>query len=304
MKSGCVKRASLRGLWLVMVMLCPAISVAGPFTDAAGDTVEVKDSRRIVAIGSAVTETLFALGVGDRVIAVDSTSQWPEAVRALPQVGYQRTLGAEGILALAPTLVLGTNQAGPPATLDKLRAAGVPVLILPMGPRVEETLQSIKTIARLTGREREAAELVAGIQDRIRLQAGRREAAKPGVLFILSAAGGTPLAAGRGNNADSVIALAGGRNVVDSYEGYRPLSTEAVVGLAPDVIVIPDHVLKELGGMAGVLALPGIAATPAGRKRRVIAMDGAFLLGMGPRLPDAVEALARNPLMAQVPIDE
>jgi iron complex transport system substrate-binding protein len=281
------------GVGLCLLAL-PGLSPAFSVMDADGRSVEIRDASRIVAVGGAVTETLFALGESARLVGVDSTSQWPEAARRLPQVGYQRTLAAEGILALKPTLLIGTQQAGPPPVLDKLRAAGVTVLILPVGPDVDSALQSLQTLAAAVGKAEAGHVLAQDIRARLAALAAERGLPAPATLFILSASGGTPLAAGRDSNADTLIRLAGGRNAITQYAGYRPLSAEAVSQLAPEAIVVPEHVVHELGGRERVLALPGIAQTPAARSRRLVVMDGVLLLGMGPRLAEAAEQLARS----------
>lgn len=281
---------------LIAGLMLPVAASAVSVTDINGAPVEIRDASRIVAVGGAVTETLFALGEASRIVGVDSTSQWPEAARHLPQVGYQRTLAAEGILALSPSLVIGTQQAGPPPVLDKLRAAGVTVLILPVGPDVESALRAIETLARVVDKPVQGRDLVTGIRHRLDRLAQQRTgvSSTASTLFILSAAGSTPLAAGRDNNADTMIRLAGGRNAITQYAGYRPLSAEAVPQLAPDTIVVPEHVVRELGGRERVLQLPGIAQTPAAKAQRLVVMDGVLLLGMGPRMAEAAERLAHS----------
>ncbi len=282
-------------LSLLLGLLTP-LAQAAPLTitDATGQAVEIRDASRIVAIGGAITETIYALGEEKRLIGVDSTSLWPKAASKLSQVGYQRTLGAEGILSLHPSLVLGTNQAGPPSTLEKLKAAGVNVLILQAGPDSASALNAILQTSRIVGRDAEGRKLVTDLQQRLDAleDARHKQTHKPGVLFVLSAANGVPLAAGRQNNANTMISLAGGRNVADAYEGYRPLNAESVIGLAPDAILVPEHVLHEVGGREKFLALPGLANTPAGRAGHLIVMDGLYLLGLGPRLADAVTDLS------------
>lgn len=115
---------------------------------------------------------------------------------------------------------------------------------------------------------------------------------RPSVLFLLSIGGGAPLAAGRGTSAAEIITLAGGRNAVQAFEGFKPLSAEAAIAAAPDVLLVTDRSLAALGGRESLLARPELALTPAGRARRVVAMDGLLLLGFGPRTPDAALRLA------------
>ena len=99
-------------------------------TDALGNQVTVTDISRIVVINGDVTEVVFALGLGENVVAVDTSATHPAEVTNLPQVGYQRRLSAEGVLSMDPTVVIGNTNAGPPEVIEQIRATGVPVVIL------------------------------------------------------------------------------------------------------------------------------------------------------------------------------
>jgi len=250
-------------------------------------------TERIVSLGAGVTETLYAVGAGDRIVGVDSSSRWPLRAQKLPQVGYHRTLGAEGILALNPTRVLGTTQAGPPEALEKIRSAKVPVTLLPEATSLESALSLMQSVADDAGKSDEGRALIASIRKQLeRLRDQLPTGERPRVLMVLSAHGGSPLAAGRDTAADLMIALAGGINAGNEFTGFKPLSAEAVIKLAPQVIAVPDHALPMLGGRDAVLKLPGFADTPAGREQRLVVMDSLLLLGLGPRLADAATELA------------
>ena len=266
-------------------------------TDATGETVVVRDTSRVVSVGGAVTEIVFGLGLSDRIVAVDSTSRYPDATAAKPKVGYMRQLGAEPILALDPSLVLAVEDAGPPETLDQIREAGVPVILVPDKSSPEGVIEKITLVAEILGEPekgqayamrfrtemQEASSLVASVISR------------PRVLFLLTVgSGGAPLAAGRSTSAAGIIELAGGINVVEAFEGYRPLSPEAAVAAAPEVILMTEQSLGALGGEEGLRGIPEIALTPAGQQGRVVALDGLLLLGFGPRTAVAVTELARG----------
>lgn len=283
---GDAARRAGRLLGLLAAVLAATPAAAPPAASAA--------PARIVSIGGSITEIVHALGMADRLVAVDSTSQYPPAMRDVPSVGYMRRLSAEPIIALAPDLVLAEGDAGPPAVLDQLRSAGIPLVVLPDRPTPEGLLAKIHDVGRALGRDAEAAALAARIEARI---AGLREAvaraeSRPRILFLLSVGSGAPLAAGAGTAADGIIRLAGGTNAVDGLEGYKPLSPEAAVAAAPEVVLVTERGLDLLGGADALLARPEVAGTPAGRAGRVIAMDGLLLLGFGPRLPQAAARLA------------
>lgn len=276
-------RTSLAGAFVVALL---AVPLAVPLAASA--------TERIVSVGGAVTETLYALGVGDRIVAVDSTSSYPEAARTKPNVGYMRALAAEPIVAMKPTLVIAAGDSGPPAVLRQLRDAGVELLLLPEAPSVANVYRKIEAIADAVGRDGEGAALVARIQAELRAveKALVRVEQRPRVLFLLSVGRGSPLAGGNSTSADTVIGLAGGINAAAGFTRYKAIPPEAIVAAQPDVILVTDRTLDRLGGVDKIAAGPGIAPTPAGRAKRVVAVDGLLLLGFGPRTGTAARLLA------------
>lgn len=262
-------------------------------TDADGAPVVIRDTSRLVTIGGAVTEIVYALGAGLQLVGVDTSSTYPEGAMQLPQVGYQRALSAEGVLSLRPSLILATAEAGPPAALSQVRAAGVTVLAVPSVYTVDGVRTKIRLITTALGREAQGERLLHALANDLAeaMAVRRHRQGNPKVLFIYARGAGTLNVAGLGTAAAAMIHLAGGRNAVTGYEGYRPLTAEAVVAAAPDVVLIPARGLESVGGIDGLLTLPGMALTPAGSRRRVIAMDDLSLLGFGPRMGQAVREL-------------
>ena len=289
------RRILAAGLLFLALVLLPALPWAGTL-DASGAPAR-GSGERIVSVGGAVTEIIYALGMFHRVVAVDSTSRFPETVRSRPDVGYMRRLASEPILAMEPSLVLAVADAGPPAVLDQLREAGLRVEMIPDDPSPRGVLDKIERVGVVLGRADSARALAAGLG--AKFTALKRAVAalpsRPRVLFLLSIGqGGAPLASGRKTAAAGIIELAGGINAVDAFEGYKPLSPEAAVAAAPDVILVTRRSLDLLGGVDGLLGIPEIGLTPAGGTRRVVAMDGLLLLGFGPRTAAAAERLARR----------
>jgi iron complex transport system substrate-binding protein len=262
--------------------------------DADGRSVTVRDTSRIVAVGGSVTEIVYALGLGERLVGCDTSGTYPAAAAKLPKVGYQRALSAEGVLSLQPTLVLATTDAGPPAALAQIRSAGVTTLVLPAAPTVAGAKEKIRRFARALGRAGRGEALVRALE--ADLAAARRVAngsrRRPRVLFLYARGAGTLLVAGRDSSADTMIRRAGGENAVSGYAGYKPLTAEAAVAAAPEVILVLDRGLESVGGAAGLLKLPGLALTPAGRSRQIVAMDDLYLIGFGPRMGRAARDLA------------
>ena len=263
-------------------------------TALLGSTCDA-EAMRIVTLGGTITEIVFALGAGERVVGVDASSSFPEAANQLPKVAYHRRLSAEGVLSLRPTLIIATTEAGPPAAIQQLRGAGVTVLVLPHEPTVEGASAKIERIAAALGVQVRGAALVQNLKEELsQVQSSiPQTAAQAKILFLYARGQGTLMVAGQGTAADTMIGLAGGTNAVQGYSGYKPLTSEAAVAAAPDVILLMDNGLESIGGAQRLWQLPGLALTPAGQQGRVLSMDGLFLLGFGPRLGQAVLALNR-----------
>ncbi|MBK5925986.1 heme/hemin ABC transporter substrate-binding protein [Rhodobaculum claviforme] len=252
-------------------------------------------AERVVSLGGAITEIVVALGQGDRLVARDATSTWPETVTALPDVGYMRALSAEGVLSVAPDLILAAEGAGPAEAVSMLRAARVPYVEVPEATDGAGVLHRISAVAGALGvAERGAALAEAVAADLARLEGLRAEVARPArVLFVLSMQGGRLMASGTGTAADGIIRMAGGANVITDFAGYRLLSDEAVLAAAPDVVLMMDRGDGHAVAADDLFAHPALVATAAGRDRRLVRMDGLLLLGFGPRTAQAALALHR-----------
>lgn len=268
--------------------ILPALGLA-----AATAAPAAASPSRIVSVGGALTETAFALGLGRRVVAVDSTSRYPAACSALPQIGYMRALPPEGLVGLEADLLLLSGDAGPPEVIQVLRAARMPIAVVEDGAGAGAAAAKARRVADALGCDGEPlAEALSA--DWAALDAPLAALrARPKVIFVLSLARGAPLVSGRGTHADAMISAAGGVNPIRDFSGFRPLSAEAAAVLAPDFILMMDHALAEAGGPAAALRTPALAVTPAARPDRVLAFSGDFLLNFGPRAAHARLALAR-----------
>jgi len=250
----------------------------------------VAAESRMVCLGGAVTETVWALGAGARVVAVDDSSTYPSDAAALPKVGYYRMISAEGVLSVRPDLVVASVDAGPAQALDQIERAGVRVVRIPGGSSVSGCVERILAVGEALDATADAAALAASVEEELAALPPPPEP-RPKVLFVFARGAGTLNVAGRNTAADAIIMLSGGINAVDGYEGYRPMTAEAVVMAEPEVIVITTSGLEGIGGASGLWALPGLSDTPAGRTGRLVALEDLHLLGFGPRLPGAVKAL-------------
>ena len=250
---------------------------------------------RVVSIGGDVTEIVYLLGKGSELVGADSTSYFPEQANKLPKVGYLRMLSAEGVLSLKPTLVIANQEAGPPPVLEQLKQAGVKVQIIPKELAAEGVATKIREIAAVLDAreqgEKQAQVYLQKLADFKAAQAGR--SGKPvKVVFIMQHGKGAPLVAGQDTPVDSLIHLAGGENALSGFSGLRPVNPESITSASPDVILASGSSFAGEAGKKTLLDIPGIAATEAAKKDRVLVMDTLLLLGFGPRTPDAAKTLA------------
>ncbi|KVN49888.1 hemin ABC transporter substrate-binding protein [Burkholderia territorii] len=282
-----------------------ASAVAGALAGALpGRALAQATHKRVVVIGGALAETVFALGGADargyRLVGTDTTCTYPDAAKRLPKVGYQRALSAEGLLSLRPDLLLASAEAGPPAAIAQVKSAGVAVTTFSERHDVDSVRAKITGVAHALD-VRDAGDALLQRFDRD-WQAARDAVAAhvpggaqpPRVLFVLNHTGNQALVAGQRTAADAMLRYAGARNAMHGFDHYKPLTTEALAVAAPDVVLISDEGLAAIGGRDALLAAPGFGATPAGRARRVVSLDALFLLGFGPRLPLAVTTLHRR----------
>ena len=264
-----------------------------PEADGLDGVPDALDASRIVTLGGPITETVYALGLGPNVVGTDQSSLYPAEILDKPRLSYFRQTSAEGVLSLSPTLVLALDESGPPGVLDQIRAAGVPVVRVPTPETIEGATERVQLLGDLLGREATATAVTERMRRQLAEAEGLRPATPPRALFVYARGAGLVQVQGTGTPGDLVLRLAGAENAA-SVEGTVPLTAEAVVAAAPDVVVIPARGLESLGGADGLFSQPGLAQTPAGAARRVVAVDDALLLGLGPRLGEGIAALARG----------
>ncbi|MGA1833493.1 heme/hemin ABC transporter substrate-binding protein [Rhizobium wenxiniae] len=252
------------------------------------------EAKRIVSVGGTITEILYDLGAQDRIVARDSTSFYPADANSKPDVGYMRQLSAEGILGQKPDLILMEEGSGPPPVLEILKASEVPMVLIPTPPKADKIGQKIRDVGAAVGLSDKAEVLAAKTEDGLRAVAAdvaKISGGKKKVLFVLSISNGRLMAGGADTEAGAIIEMAGGVNAAPTINGYKPLSDEAVIAAAPDVILSMsrgDHSITP----EQMFALPSMQTTPAAANKALVSMDGLVLLGFGPRTPEAARALA------------
>lgn len=275
------------------------LGVLSGITSAEAAQVRPNSKRRVVCVGGGLTEIVCALGQESSLVGVDTTSRFPLGVRRLPSVGYARNLSLEGILALAPQNVIVSHDAGPISVLSRLRGAGVAVSTAEDGYTVEALILRVKQLGRILRCEERAQLLAEKLWRDWGVVAQDLSAQKPNirVMFVLGQSPGQFIVAGAETGAHAMLQYAGLQNAFADTMGYRPITTEALIAARPDLLVVtqPDSMAHQSSPSLSesIVQIKGLAMTPAARASRWLVFDTMFLLGFGPRMPDAILALRR-----------
>ncbi|MEI9428159.1 heme/hemin ABC transporter substrate-binding protein [Mesorhizobium sp. Cs1299R1N3] len=280
------------------------LSLAFAAMQPAGATEGVSvfaDPSKIAAIGGSITEIVYALGEEKRLVARDSSSLYPKAALELPDVGYMRQLSPEGVLSVNPTGILALHGSGPKEAVDVLKKTSIPFIEVPEQYNREGILQKVRIVGKALGVEAKAEVLAKALDAKLTAAEKQTESIKgrKRVLFVLSMQGGKIMAAGSDTAANGMVKLAGGVNAVEGFSGHKQMSDEAIVTARPDVILMMSNAGPPVSDDE-VFGNPSIASTPAGTARKLIRIDGAYLLGFGPRTADAIHDLAVSLYGAQV----
>lgn len=262
--------------------------------DARGRDVTIGNTSRIVSVGGAITEILYALGLQDRIVGIDTTSLYPpQALSEKSNVGYMRQLSAEGVLGLNPQLILAIDGSGPKETLDVLESAKIPFVSFPETHSEQGLVDKIKLVAHAMDADARGECLTKAVTtDLAELKKLRDNVKQPArVMFVMSFLNGRAMVAGQKTAANEIIKMAGGVNAVDGFDGYKPVNDEAIVAAKPDVVLTMQRGKESLDAQT-VFANPSFALTPAAAKKSFVAMDGLYLLGFGPRTAAAARDLA------------
>ncbi len=272
--------------------LCLLVSI---FVVAAAQAGKAeKAANRIVSVGGAITEIVYALGEEDRLVARDTTSNYPSEVRALPDVGYIRRLSPEGILSVNPDMLITQEGAGPVETVELLREAAISLVEIPEGFTADAVITKIMTVAEALGVPEKGAALAEQIRSDLDAAAASTEGMRDKrVLFILTMAGGRIMVGGQNTAAQGIIELAGATNAASGFDDYKTMTDEAIIQSGADVILLMDSKDSRRVTDEQLFSHPAIAATPAGQNRSVVRMDGMKMLGFSVRTAQAITELSR-----------
>ena len=263
-------------------------------TDLTGTEVVVNSVERIIPLDGTVAEVVFALGLGDQVVATDLSATYPPQADALPEIGYQRALTAESIAMYSPTVLLATEIAGPPGVIEDLRRLGFPVVIVPNSSGPEGPPEKIRAVAEALGIPALGDELANRVAQDISEATIANPISRPRVASLYLRGASTQLVLGRNSATHWIIEAAGGESVAEvlGIDSSESISAEGLMVVAPDVILVPSAGLDSVGGPDGLMAIGGLSQTPAGKHRAVAHFADQWLLGNGPRVGSIIEQLA------------
>jgi iron complex transport system substrate-binding protein len=251
----------------------------------------------VVAVSKQINEYLYDIHAESVLVARDLTSIYPPQISRLPSVGYHRSLSAEGIVSMRPTMLLTDGNVGPEAVLTQVKKVGIPVVTLAPGSTPDSAKMLMSRLGQMFHHEHDAdsviakwnSDMAAALADTAKWKA----TARPRVMVMhMGQVANNYLALKRGTPADHLIRWAGGENAVDSVGGMMRLTPELIAKAAPDIIIATDVGFDRLGSAEKFAEMPGVAETPAGKAKRIYRIDETELMYFGPRTAASLRKIA------------
>ncbi|GAA2312411.1 ABC transporter substrate-binding protein [Streptomyces kunmingensis] len=279
-------------------LAAPAPKLPATVTSADGHRVTVERADLIVPLSGSLSEIVFTLGLGKRVVARDITATFDQA-KKLPVVTRNHDVSAESVLSLKPDLVLAEQTTGPAEAMQQVRDAGIPVVVIDPAQGLDDVGPRIQAVADTLGVPSAGRELTKRSEDRItavRKDIPRASASeKPRVAFLyVRGSASVYLIGGAKSGATSLLEAAG---AVDAGAAsglktdFRAITSEALAKAAPDAVLVMTKGLDSVGGIDGLVKIPGVAETPAGVDRRVVSVEDGVLLNYGPRTDQVLRSI-------------
>lgn len=252
-------------------------------------------ARKIITAGGTITEVVDALGYGSQIIATDITSTYPVSMQALPSIGYRNQIKAEGILALGPDLVLIEENYLTPDVVDQLKAAQVNIQVFKKPTTVEGTKTMVNEIAAFFDEVEKGAEINKSIDaDLAELDTYlKSQESKPKAIFVMARGPETVFVAGDKTFATEIFKMAQLEGTATGFDEFAPLTPESLVQMNPEYLVFFESGIQSLGGKEGLVKIQGIEQTTAYKEGQIVALDGQYLSGFGPRVGKAALELAK-----------
>lgn len=246
---------------------------------------------RVVVLANGVAEIIDSLG-GHRLLKGRDISSTENSLTDIPIVTSGHQIISEKVIALKPDVVIIDASSGPKAAIDQIKSAGIRVVSTPESWTLRDIAPKISAVAAVIGADEAGKNLITSIEKSL---ASSRISTSARVAFLyLRGTSSIYLIGGPGSGADSLIAAIGATDVGAETlpHAFNTLTAEALVAAKPDVILVMRKGLESVGGVSGLVKLPGIAQTPAGKNSRVIDVDDSLLLSFGPRTPSLLKKLS------------
>jgi len=253
-----------------------------------------QQSNRIISLSGSITEVLDALDLGDKIVAVDITSDYPAYINQIPKVSKNRSVTAETISSFRPDLVLALQGELSQELQGQLKRLKIPFVLVKQEFSVTGLDKFIKTVSQAVNKVEQGNKLAAQITKELNLLTNTKKSSSQKIMFIYARGAGHMSVSGDGTAVDAVIKLAGFSNALKGFSGYKTYNTEALVAANPDVILLFDFGMSSLGGAQGILKMPGVNLTNAGKNKKVTALDASLLNNFSIRLPLAISKLQQS----------
>jgi iron complex transport system substrate-binding protein len=277
---------------------CSQSPVASTYTISQDDVRSISltgqtafSAQRVVVLANGVAEIIQALN-GQSIMVGRDISSTEDSLSDIPIVTSGHQVLPEKIIALKPDLVIVDASTGPKAAIESIKAAGITVTETPESWSLEDLPIKVRAVGRAVGAVQQAEQLVQELNQSLKVSTLKNS---PRVAFLyLRGTSSIYLIGGAGSGADSLFKAIGaidvGAQALD--RPFNTLTAESLAALNPDVIVVMSKGLESVGGVEGLLKLPGVAQTNAGKNSAIIDVDDSLLLSFGPRTPSLIEALA------------
>jgi iron complex transport system substrate-binding protein len=282
----------------VLLSGCSQTPVASTYTISQDDVRSISLSTdgsftadRVVVLANGVAEIIQSLN-GQSIIVGRDISSTEDSLADIPIVTSGHQVLPEKVIALKPDLVLIDASTGPKAAIETIRKAGISVVETPESWNLADLPVKVSAVGRAIGAPDQSQQLIEKINQSLKVSTVSN---KPRVAFLyLRGTSAVYLIGGKGSGADSLLDSIGAVDVgaAQLERPFNTLTAESLAALNPDVILVMSKALESVGGVEGLLALPGVAQTNAGKNSAIIDVDDSLLLSFGPRTPSLVQALA------------
>jgi len=283
----------------VLLSGCAQSPVASTYTISQDDVRSISLTStppltvsRVVVLANGVAEIIQSLNAQSIIVGRDISST-EDSLADIPMVTSGHQVLPEKVIALKPDLVLIDASTGPKAAIETIKLAGITVVQTPESWSLEDLPIKVRAVGTAIGAQDQAEELIKQLDQSLDVGAVKNS---PRVAFLyLRGTSSVYLIGGAGSGADSLLTAIGaidvGAQTLD--RPFNTLTAESLAALNPDVILVMSKGLESVGGIDGLLKLPGVAQTAAGKNSAVIDVDDSLLLSFGPRTPSLVDALAK-----------